>query len=49
MKYEWKKSEKNYYLSKTEPELIKIPAFNFYSIEGKGNPNDEFFSDYIGA
>jgi len=49
MKYEWKKSEKKYYLPKPEPELIKIPSFNFYSIEGKGNPNDEFFSEYIEA
>ncbi len=49
MKYEWKKTEKNIYLPKAKPELIKIPSFNFYSIEGQGNPNDESFGNYIGA
>ena len=49
MKYEWRKSEKNYYLPKTKPELIKMPSFKFFAIEGKGNPNDDFFSEYIGA
>jgi hypothetical protein len=49
MKYEWRKNEKNYYLPKTKPELIKIPSYNYYSIEGKGDPNDDFFSEYIGA
>jgi hypothetical protein len=49
MKHEWKKDEKHFYLPKTEPELIDIPAFNFYTIEGKGNPNESFFADYIGV
>jgi hypothetical protein len=47
MKHEWKKSEKNYYLPKSKPEKIVIPKFNFYSIKGKGNPNDAFFAEYI--
>ena len=47
MKYEWKKKEKNIYLPKDKPELLTIPSFNFYSIEGQGNPNDEFFGEYI--
>ena len=49
MKYEWRKSEKNYYIPKTKPELLRVPSFSFFSIEGKGNPNDEFFSNYIGV
>jgi hypothetical protein len=49
MKYEWKKSEKEIYLPKDKPQLIKIPAFNYYSIEGQGNPNDPFFAEYIGV
>jgi hypothetical protein len=49
MKYEWKKNEKNYYLPKNKPELIKIPPFNFFAIEGKGNPNDDFFAEYVGV
>jgi hypothetical protein len=47
--HEWKKAEKRFYLPGTKPELIKIPSFNFFSIEGKGNPNDEFFAEYIGV
>ena len=48
-KYEWKKKEKNLYQPKTKPEIIDIPSFKFFSLEGKGNPNDEFFADYVGA
>jgi hypothetical protein len=49
MKHDWKKNDKAIYLPKDKPELITIPAFNFYSIEGKGNPNDSFFAEYIGV
>lgn len=46
-KHEWRKKEKEYYLPKGKPELINIPAFNFACIQGAGNPNDSFFSEYI--
>ena len=49
MKHEWKKSEKNYYLPKDKPEKIVIPPFKFFSINGKGNPNEPFFAEYIGV
>jgi hypothetical protein len=49
MKHDWKKVEKKFYLPKTEPELIKIPSFKFFTIEGNGDPNDNFFADYIGV
>lgn len=49
MKHEWKKAEKEFYLPGTKPELINIPSFRFFSIEGKGNPNDKFFAEYIGS
>lgn len=49
MKHEWKKEEKQYYLPKSRPEIIQIPAFKFFTIEGQGNPNDAFFADYIGV
>ena len=49
MKHEWKKTEKQFYLPKNKPELICIPKFKFYTIEGKGNPNDDFFAEYIGV
>ena len=48
MKHEWKKHEKQYYLPKTKPEFIEIPEMKFFVIEGNGNPNDDFFSEYIG-
>jgi hypothetical protein len=46
---EWKKSEKQYYLPKNKPEMINIPKFRFYTIEGRGNPNDDYFAEYIGV
>ncbi len=49
MKHEWRKNEKKFYLPKTKPEIITIPKFKFYTIEGKGNPNDNFFTEYIGV
>ena len=49
MKHEWKKDEKEYYLPKNKPELITIPKFNFFTVEGTGNPNDDLFAEYIGV
>jgi len=47
MKHEWKKVEKQFYLPKNKPELVNIPLFKYFTIEGKGNPNDAFFTEYI--
>ena len=49
MKHEWRKHEKQFYLPKNKPEKIVIPEFKFFTIEGAGNPNDEYFSEYIGV
>lgn len=49
MKHEWKKKEKEFYIPKNKPEYIEIPSFKFFMIEGKGNPNDDFFKEYIGV
>jgi hypothetical protein len=49
MKHDWKKDDKQFYLPNSKPETIVVPKFNFYSIEGKGNPNDDFFAEYIGV
>jgi hypothetical protein len=49
MKHEWKKADKQYYLPKTKPEIIKIPPFKFFSILGEGNPNDKPFQENIGV
>lgn len=49
MKHEWRKKEKGVYIPKNTPEIIEIPEYKFLTIEGEGNPNSEFFSEYIGA
>lgn len=49
MKHDWKKEEKRLYLPKEKPELVTVPAFNFFTVEGQGNPNDEGFAEYIGV
>lgn len=49
VKLEWKKQEKQYYIPSESPQLIEIPAFNYFCISGKGNPNDAFFAEYISA
>jgi len=47
MKHDWKKHDKQFYQPKNKPETIAVPKFNFITIEGKGNPNDVFFAEYI--
>lgn len=49
MKHEWRKKEKTLYLPKNKPELNEIPQFNFITISGEGNPNNDAFGDYISA
>jgi hypothetical protein len=47
MIHEWKKDEKSFYLPGLNPQFIKIPSFKFFSIKGKGNPNDKSFGEFI--
>jgi len=47
MKHDWKKNDKQIYLPKNKPETILVPKFKFFTIEGKGNPNEDFFAEYI--
>lgn len=49
MKKEWRKHEKHIYLPKQKPVLIDVPKFNYFTIKGSGNPNDDFFAEYIGV
>ncbi|MHC1760161.1 MAG: GyrI-like domain-containing protein [Negativicutes bacterium] len=49
MQRNWRKSEKEFYIPDTKPAIIEIPAYNYFVIEGKGNPNDEFFGEYVKA
>lgn len=47
MKHEWKKNEKDLYLPKEKPALIRVPKQKFFAIDGKGNPNDDEFSEKV--
>lgn len=49
MKIEWKKHEKSLYMPKSSPEIIEVPEMKYLVLSGQGNPNDAFFSEYIGA
>jgi hypothetical protein len=49
MKQDWKKVDKQYYLPKTKPELVKVPPFKFFSILGQGDPNEKQFQENIGV
>lgn len=49
MKQDWKKVDKQFYLPKTKPELVKVPPFKFFSIPGQGDPNDKPFQENIGV
>lgn len=49
MKYEWKKNDKEIYLPKNKPEIVTVPNFKFFMVDGKGNPNSEEFSEAIGV
>ena len=49
MKNDWKKVDKQFYLPKTKPELVKVPPFKFFSIHGQGDPNDKPFQENIGV
>ncbi len=45
MKYEWKKNEKALYSAKEKPSSIVVPRQNYIIISGKGNPNEDDFSE----
>lgn len=49
MKHEWRKHEKEIYLPPKKPAKIIVPKFKFFTIEGKGNPNNDTFPEYIGV
>lgn len=49
MKYEWRKAEKELYLPKTTPMYLEVPAFNFLTITGQGDPNESEFGDRVAA
>lgn len=49
MKHEWKKHEKEFYGTQTTAGLVTIPLQKFIMLSGKGNPNENDFSDKVSA
>jgi len=49
MKHEWKKQEKDLYGAKKTPAIITVPSQSYIMISGRGNPNDEDFSNRVAA
>lgn len=49
MKHDWKKLEKRYYAPGSEPELVTLPAFKFFTVRGRGDPNGPDFPSYVEA
>ena len=41
MAFDFKKEFKEFYPTKTNPTIVKIPKMNFLAVRGKGNPNEE--------
>lgn len=46
-KYEWRKADKEIYLPKDQPTILKEISYNYISISGIGNPNHPDFSKRI--
>jgi hypothetical protein len=49
MKYEWRKNDKKYYLPKNKPEIMQVPPMKFFMLDGRGNPNEEAFTEAVGV
>ncbi|MFC6182438.1 GyrI-like domain-containing protein [Lactiplantibacillus daowaiensis] len=49
MKYEWRKQDKALYLPKAVATPVQVPTFNYYTISGQGDPNDQEFGDRTAA
>ncbi|MGX7243829.1 GyrI-like domain-containing protein [Enterococcus quebecensis] len=49
MKFEWRKQEKELYLPKARPMEITVPKQKFYTISGKGDPNEPQFGEETAA
>ncbi|WP_315970071.1 GyrI-like domain-containing protein [Bacillus tuaregi] len=46
-KYEWRKQAKQLYLPTKKPTKMVVPKMNYFTIEGRGNPNSEPFQEHI--
>ena len=41
MAFDFKKEYKEFYMSKSKPEIVTVPKANYIAVRGKGDPNDE--------
>lgn len=41
MAFDFKKEYKEFYMPKSKPEIVTVPAMNYIAVRGKGNPNVE--------
>ena len=41
MAFDYKKEYKEFYLPPRTPGIVTVPAMNFLSVRGQGNPNEE--------
>lgn len=49
MKYEWRRKDKEIYLPKNNPSIIEVPPMEYFTLMGKGNPNNEGFKASVEA
>ena len=47
-KYEWRKTEKEFYLAKAVPAVIDVPPMNYFAVDGAGSPDSEEFQAVVG-
>lgn len=40
MAFDFKKTQKNFYLPKNKPEIITVPTMNYLAVWGQGDPNE---------
>lgn len=41
MAFDYKKEEKEFYMPKNKPEIVRVPQMNYVAVRGRGNPNTE--------
>lgn len=41
MAFDFKKEYKEFYLPKSRPSIVTVPAMNFVAVRGQGDPNVE--------
>ena len=48
-KFDYKKDNRDFYLPKSVPTIVEIPAMTFAAIRGAGNPNEDAFAEVTAA